>query len=74
MSDSFALSYVINSSLKDAEPICMIDGEKIFLKFVLQKSFAMPESFERIDYRYPIVIYFDGKNKCLDFAAYHRKL
>lgn len=66
MSDSFALSYVINSSLKDAEPICMIDGEKIFLKFVLQKSFAMPESFERIDYRYPIVIYFDGKNKCLE--------
>lgn len=62
----FKASYVISSSFKDATPLCMIKEEKIFLKFVLQKSFLTPNSYDRIDYRYPLVIYFDLKNSCLE--------
>lgn len=58
--------YIINVTLEDAEPLCLNENENIFLKFVLQKSFVNQETFDRIDYRYPIVIYFNEKGKYLE--------
>ena len=36
------------------------------MKFVLQKFYLIPETFERIDYRYPIVVYFNSDNSVLE--------
>lgn len=63
---SFKPEFVLNTILKDATPIYLVKEEKIYIKFVLQKTYALPESFEQIDYRYPIVVYIDTKTQCLE--------
>lgn len=37
----------------------MVENEKIFIKFVLQKVYVQPDTYEQIVYRYPIIIYID---------------
>ena len=54
--EKFTTDYVIDKSLKEAKPMALkVDG-KYFIKFVLQKAYVKPESYEQIGYRYPIVI------------------
>ena len=57
---------ILNTSLKDSVPMFWENGEDFFLKFVLQKDYLIPDSFERIDYRYPIVVYFNVENSVLE--------
>lgn len=64
--ESYEPKMILNTMLKDAAPMfCEIDGN-IFLKFVLQKAYLPPDSFERIDYRYPIVVYFNTESSILE--------
>lgn len=63
---SYEPEMILDASLKEASPIyCEKDGA-VLLKFVLQKSYFVPDTYERIDYRYPIVIYFDIDNSALE--------
>ena len=63
---SFQPEFVLNTSLSDAKPIYLAEQDRIFIKFTLQKAYVPPESFEQTDYRYPIVLYFDLPNQCME--------
>ena len=64
--ENFVPDYMLGTRLGDTDPVYMIEGDKAFVKFVLQKSYVTQEEFERIDYRYPVVIYIDFKNSFLE--------
>lgn len=57
---------ILNTSLKDSTPLFWENDGDVFLKFVLQKDYLIPETFEPIDYRYPIVVYFNVENSILE--------
>lgn len=58
---------VLPAELKDSRPICKKENDNtILVKFVLQKSYLDRSTYETVDYRYPVVIYFDLQNKCLE--------
>lgn len=61
---TFQPKFILNTSLQDAEPIFLEENGKLFIKFVLQKTYFTPESFDQIDYRYSIIFYFDLSNHC----------
>lgn len=63
---SFQPEFVLNTSLSDAKPIYLVEQGRIFIKFTLQKTYVTSESFEQTDYRYPIVLYFDLPNQCME--------
>lgn len=63
---SFQPEFVLNTSLLDAKPIYLKEQDRIFIKFTLQKTYVTSESFEQTDYRYPIVLYFDLPNQCME--------
>ena len=51
---------MLNSSsrnLNESAPIAYVEDGIYFIKFVLQKAYLQSDTFEQIDYRYPIVIY-----------------
>lgn len=54
--ENFETDFVIDKSLKEAKPMALKDGDNFFIKFVLQKAYVQPETYEQIGYRYPIVI------------------
>lgn len=58
--------YIIDSTLKEAAPIALEESGIYFLKFVLQKMYIEPNTFDQIDYRYPVVIYIDSKKNFLE--------
>ena len=64
--ESFEPEYIIDTELNSSVPIYMIEKNKVFIKFVLQKSFLIPEPYERIDYRYPVIVFFDIENGYLE--------
>lgn len=64
--ETFRPEYVLNTSLQDAKPIYLKGQNRVFIKFILQKTYFTAESFEQIDYRYPIVLYFDLVNQCME--------
>ena len=53
---NYQTDYVIDKSLKEAKPMALKENGKFFIKFVLQKAFVQPDTYEQIGYRYPIVI------------------
>lgn len=53
------LKYVLNTTFRDVTPTYYINEGKIFIKFVVQKTYMIQESLETIDYRYPVIIYID---------------
>lgn len=57
--DKFSTDFILRTTIQDAEPMWYEREDKYFVKFVLQKSCFQGEAYEQIDYRYPIVIYFD---------------
>ena len=57
--DKFTPDRVLNTSLKDSEPLMWQCGEGLFVKFVLQKYYYNLEPFEQVDYRYPVVLFFN---------------
>ena len=50
---------VIDRVLSEAIPRAFREDKKYFIKFVLQKAYLHSETFEQINYRYPVVIYID---------------
>ncbi|MFR0540570.1 hypothetical protein [Lactobacillus delbrueckii] len=61
------ISRTLPAELKDAQPIYYkVSNQAILVKFVLQKSYPDRDTYESVDYRYPVVIYFDLENKCLE--------
>lgn len=65
-SDDFCPELVLNASIKEAVPLYWRNNEEIFIKFVLQKTYVEPETFNRIDYRFPVIIYINTTNKILE--------
>lgn len=45
------LKYVLNTSFRDITPTYYTDESKIFIKFVVQRTYMIQESLETIDYR-----------------------
>lgn len=64
--EDFKPEFVLDTILKDATPIYLVSDKKIYIKFVLQKTYMIPESYDQIDYRYPIVICIDTEEHCLE--------
>lgn len=62
----FEPKMVLNTSLKDTEPLYWKENGNLFIKFVMQKTYMMPETFNQIDYRFPVLVYIDSKNKLLE--------
>ncbi|MGN1407513.1 hypothetical protein [Lactobacillus sp.] len=58
---------ILPAELKDAQPTYKkVADQTVLVKFVLQKSYTDRSTNELVDYRYPVVIYFDLENKCLE--------
>jgi len=57
--ESYAPDYILRTSMQDAVPMWHEKNGKLFVKFVLQKSYFKGDAYEQIDYRYPVLIYFD---------------
>lgn len=57
-SSTFSPTYIISTSINESVPLYWVDGSDVYLKFVLQKSYYNP-SGDLINYRFPVVIYFD---------------
>lgn len=64
--ENFKPDYILNTDLKDTEPLYWKNNDDIFIKFVLQKTYVIPEDFRQIDYRYPVVIYINSEKKILE--------
>lgn len=64
--DAFVPELILNTSLREATPLCWKNNGDIFIKFVLQKTYVQPDTFDQIDYRYPIIIYFNLENSILE--------
>lgn len=64
--EKYKVDYVIDRSLKEAKPIVCVEDNKIFIKFTLQKVYLQAETYEQIDYRYPIIIYINTALKVLE--------
>ena len=62
----YTADYIIDSTLKEAKPLAYIEGDKVFLKFTLQKVYFDAETYDKVDYRYPILIYIDTSLKVLE--------
>lgn len=74
----FHPSYILNTSLKETQPVYWKNQEDVFIKFVLQKAYTASDTFDQIDYRFPILIYFNTQNHLLeiryDSAKYNNLL
>ena len=57
--ESYQPEYVIAGSIQEAEPLVLVEEGNVYIKFVLQKMFVQPESYDQIVYRYPILVYID---------------
>ena len=57
--NEYESQFVIDSALKKATPLVLLDNDKAFIKFVIQKTYVKTDTYEPVDYRYPIVIYID---------------
>ena len=64
--DVFAPNYILHTSIKDAIPMYRISQDDIVIKFVLQKSYVIPEPYTQVDYRFPVLIYIDVRHKVLE--------
>ena len=65
--NNYMPEFVIDTTLKESLPLYWVNEEgNIFIKFVLQKSYYRPETFEQVDYRYPIVIYINQNENILE--------
>ena len=58
--------YVIDRALNEAIPSAYNEEGMYFIKFVLQKAYIQSDTFEQIDYRYPIVIYINPSINILE--------
>ncbi len=64
--DEYESEFILDTSLKEATPLFWKDDQDIYIKFILQKFYFQPETFEKIDYRYPIVIYMNAEKGILE--------
>lgn len=64
--NDFVTDYILRTTIQDAEPMWYEKDNKYFIKFVLQKSCFQGETYEQIDYRYPIVLYFDESSSIIE--------
>ena len=64
--DNFTPEFILNTSLREATPLYWIHDGDLFIKFVLQKTYVRPDTFDQVDYRYPIVIYLNSDNGILE--------
>lgn len=58
--------YIIDRALNESVPVAYIKDGIYFIKFVLQKAYMQPDTFEAVDYRYPIVIYINPSINILE--------
>lgn len=64
--NNYSPDYIIGKSLQDVVPMWHEKDGMYFIKFVLQKSYFRGDLYQQIDYRYPIVIYFDESIKMFE--------
>lgn len=64
--EDFCPEFVLDTSLKDATPSYRMLEDKVLIKFVLQKSYVTPDTYDKINYRFPIVIYINLSCKILE--------
>lgn len=66
LTDKYIPEFKLGTHINDTTPLILKRKNKIFIKFVLQKSYLKPGDIDIINYRYPIIVYFDIQNKILD--------
>ena len=65
--DNFEIEdYSIGTSLQDTQINMMRYGDNFLIKFVLQKNYTQPNETVAVDYRYPIVVFFDTENNIME--------
>ena len=57
---------VLNTTLRESDPMFWEHEGKLYIKFVLQKSYYKEEPFEQVDYRYPVVLFFDPDRAAIE--------
>lgn len=65
ISKDYKPEFILHTCLKETLPFYWIEEEKIFIKFVLQKTY-LSDKFDQIDYRYPIIIYINTQKHFLE--------
>lgn len=56
--ENYFPDYILGNTIKDAHPSYIFDDDAVMIKFVLQKTYRDSDTYEPVDYRYSIVIYF----------------
>ena len=64
--ETYKPPYIIAGALKEASPLVYKEDGKIFVKFVLQKMYVLPDTYDQVLYRYPIVIYINPELNMLE--------
>lgn len=64
--DNFETDYVIDKSLREAKPMVLKEDGSYYIKFVLQKSYVQAETYQHINYRYPILIVVNPKIRIIE--------
>lgn len=64
--DDYAPEFILNTSLKESVPLYWKNNGDFFIKFVFQKTYVKQDTFDQIDYRYPIIIYLNEENGILE--------
>lgn len=62
----FKPNYILATSIDEESPMYLVDGSDIYLKFILQKHFYTIDDGESVEYRFPVVIYFNESTHILE--------
>ncbi|WP_026522822.1 hypothetical protein [Butyrivibrio sp. VCB2001] len=63
---NYSPDYILRTSIQDATPMWYEKNGKFFVKFVMQKSYFKGDAYEQVDYRYPVLLYFDEALKVIE--------
>lgn len=63
---SFTPNYLLATSIDEVSPLYLEDESGVYVKFTLQKHFFKPDDGEAVDYRFPVVIYFNESSHVLE--------
>lgn len=57
--ENFTPNYLLATSIDEESPMYLESDSNVYVKFTLQKHFFKTDNGEAVDYRFPVVIYFN---------------
>lgn len=64
--DGFVPNYLLATSIDEEAPMYLENDSNVYVKFTLQKHFFRPDDGAAVDYRFPVVIYFNESSHILE--------